>query len=290
MYPTILMMLAFDERDQDVLNAAASIATAIGLKRVLLAHVHRQDPFPTWMASEAVHTPAAPAALDEATTALRARLPGVEVVGIHAVGSPPEQLQHIVAQEDVDLLVMGRDAAVDDNTGWGPSGRELLRAVTCSALVVPRHAEVDLRTAVVGLDFSHSSTSALATAARIAAHADAVYQYDLRAVAVGTQTEAAFAERIEATARAHFEEDVLPALGDVRRPTFSIIQAAKASTMLIDRAAGKLLVVGSRGMTRLATLLLGSTAEVVAGRARGPVLIVRTKGEQLGLLAGLVHR
>ncbi|MEC7947879.1 MAG: universal stress protein [Myxococcota bacterium] len=290
MYPTILVMLAFDERDQDVLDAAASIAPAVGLQRVLLAHVHRQDPFPDWMSSAEVHSPAPPAALDEATAALRARLPGIDVVGIHAVGSPPEQLQRIVAQEDVDLLVIGRNAAVDNDSGWGPSGRELLRAVTCSALVVPRDAEVDLATAVVGLDFSHGSTSALRAAAQIAARTDAVYQYDLRAVAVGTQTEAAFAERIEAAARAHFEEDVLPALGDVRRPTFSIIQAEKASSTLIDRAADKLLVVGSRGMTRLATLLLGSTAEVTAGRARGPVLIVRTKGEQLGLLAGLVHR
>jgi nucleotide-binding universal stress UspA family protein len=290
MYPTILVMLAFDDRDQDVMDAAANIAESVGLGRLLMAHVYRQDPFPAWMESTEVRAPERPAALDAATQSMKARLPGVDIVGIHAVGSPPEELQQIVSQEDVDLLIIGRNAAIGDDPGWGPSGRELIRSVTCSALVVPRNTEVHLRHAVVGLDFSHNSTDALKVAARIAEHAEAIYQYDLSAVAVGAQTDEEFAQHLQANAQAHFENDVVPALGEVERPTFTVVQAEKASSLLIDHAADKLLVVGSRGMTRLATLLLGSTAERVAGRCKGPVLIVRDKGEQLGLLEGLIHR
>ena len=290
MYPTILVMLAFDDRDQDVLSAAANIAERVGLRRLLLAHVYKRDPFPAWMESSEVGAPERPVALDAAASAMTARLPHVDVVGIHAVGSPPEELQKIVSQEDVDLLIIGRNTAVADDPGWGPSGKELLRSVTCSALVVPRGAEVHLRHAVVGLDFSHNSTDALKIATRVAAHTEAIYQYDLSAVAVGAQTADEFAEHLRANALAHFEEDVVPALGDVDRPAFTVVQAEKASSLLIDHAADKLLVVGSRGMTRLATLLLGSTAERVAGRCKGPVLIVRNKGEQLGLLEGLIHR
>ena len=43
-------------------------------------------------------------------------------------------------------------------------------------------------------------------------------------------------------------------------------------------------------MTPLAALLLGSSADRVAGRALGPVLIVRRKGSVLGLLERLVHK
>lgn len=290
MYPIILVMLAFDDRDQDVMDAAANIAERVGLGRLLMAHVYKQDPFPAWMTATEARSPERPAALDAATASMRARLPGVDVVGIHAVGSPPEELERIVSQEDVDLLIIGRNASSGDAPAWGPSGRELLRSVSCSALVVPRDSEVHLRHAVVGLDFSHNSTDALKVATRIAEHTEAVYQYDLSAVAVGTQTDHDFAEHLQANAQAHFNDDVVPALGDVDRPAFTVVQAEKASSLLIDHAAEKLLVVGSRGMTRLATLFLGSTAERVAGRCRGPVLIVRNKGEQLGLLQGLIHR
>lgn len=290
MFPTILVMLAFDDRDQDVLDAAANIAARVGLARLLLAHVYKQDPFPAWMESEEVRTPDRPAALDAATQAMKARLPGVDVIGIHAVGSPPEELQQIVATEDVDLLIIGRAVPLGPDSGWGPSGRELLRSVTCSALVVPRNSVVHLRHAVVGLDFSHNSTEALKIAARIADHAEAVYQYADDAAATGARTSEEFGQNLRSNATIHFEEDVLPTLGDVPRPTFRVVEGDKASNLLIDHAADKLLVVGSRGMTRLATLLLGSTAERVAGRAKGPVLIVRDKGEQLGLLEGLFHR
>jgi len=290
MYSTILVMLALDERDSGVLHAVEALAKRVGLTRLLVVHVYRQDPFPAWM--DAASTPPAerPEAIDAAIAALGSRLPGVELVGVHAVGSPAEQLQAIVAREDVDLLIIGRNDTDGAETGWGPSGRELLRSVTCSALVVPRSARVDLRHALVGVDFSHGASDALAVATRVADHTEALYQYDVGAVAVGGQTREAFAEQLRQRALEHWESDVLPRLGDVPQPQLSVVHSDKASSLLIDTAGDRLLVVGSRGMSRLATLFLGSTAERVAGRCRGPVLIVRRKGEQIGLLESLAHR
>ena len=290
MYPTILVMLAFDDRDEGVLAAAEALATRVGLQRLLLVHVYRQDPFPAWMDESRTTSPERPAELDAAIRSMTPRLPGVEIAGIHAVGSPPEQLQDIVSREDVDLLIIGRNDVDGDTPGWGPSGQDLLRSVTCSAMVVPRSARLDLRHAVVGLDFSHGAADALGVATRIADEAEAVYQYDLGAVAVGTQTREEFAAHLEQRALEHWTEDVLPRLGDVQPPRLRVVQGNKASSLLIKHAGEHLLVVGSRGMTRLATLFLGSTAERVAGRCRGPVLIVRRKGEQMGLLEGLAHR
>ena len=48
--------------------------------------------------------------------------------------------------------------------------------------------------------------------------------------------------------------------------------------------------MGSRGLTPLAALLLGSSADRVAGRSKGPVLIVRRKGSVLGLVERLFHK
>jgi nucleotide-binding universal stress UspA family protein len=83
---------------------------------------------------------------------------------------------------------------------------------------------------------------------------------------------------------------VLPEVGAARAPTLTIVAGTEPSRTLAAHAAGRLLVVGSRGLSRLAALLLGSTAEGLAGRSEGPVLIIRAKGEALGVLEGLFHR
>ena len=63
-------------------------------------------------------------------------------------------------------------------------------------------------------------------------------------------------------------------------PEIKVIGAGKVADSLIAEAGDGLLVVGSRGITRLAWVLLGSAANRVAARARGPVLVVREKGAQ----------
>ena len=57
--------------------------------------------------------------------------------------------------------------------------------------------------------------------------------------------------------------------------------------VLLSRAGDYLLVVGSRGLSRIATVLLGSTAVQPAGLADGPVLVIRRKGEVPGLAEGI---
>ena len=83
---------------------------------------------------------------------------------------------------------------------------------------------------------------------------------------------------------------MLPDLPTERHPTLSLHAGTSASAVLLSRAGDDLLVVGSRGLSRIATVLLGSTAEQLAGLAVGPVLVIRRKGEVLGLVEGLFHR
>jgi nucleotide-binding universal stress UspA family protein len=48
-------------------------------------------------------------------------------------------------------------------------------------------------------------------------------------------------------------------------------------------------VVGSRGLTPLAAVLLGSTAERLGGRCRQPLLVDRPKGAHHGLFTAILR-
>jgi nucleotide-binding universal stress UspA family protein len=297
MFQTALVMLAFDERDTTVLAAVRALTPSAGIERLLVAHVYAQDPFPPWVdpATPAAPLPERPAALDAALEGLIAALPNVEVVGLHAVGSPAEELQRIIASEDVDLLVIGRNGASNGKPGWGPSGRQLIRGVTCSVFVVPVTAQLNLSHATVGLDFSERSIEALQVASGIAHNAVGVYRHEQPERAARVQSPEADGSPTSVTtvrdkALAHFEAEVVPQFEGRTTPSLWVGSGASATDALLEHAKGGLIVVGSRGLSRLATVLLGSTAESVAGLAAGPVLIVRRKGESRSLVAGLLHR
>lgn len=289
MYPKALVMLALDPRDHTVVEALVASAARMGVRDVRVAHVHARDPFPAALAPPLAPTDR-PELLDRAVEELRQRLPGCSVVGVHAVGRPDEELAHIIEAEDIDLLVIGRSRAEGGKDGWGPRGRKLLHAITCSALVVPEGARLDLADVVVGFDFSHCSAEALSIATHIADRVEAVYQYDLAAAGTGALTAEEFQIQLSGNALNHFEGTVLPQLGPVPRPELVVIPGADPAGVLVSVAGERPIVMGSRGLTRLALMLLGSTAETVAGMAEGPVLIARKKGETTGLLEGLIHR
>ncbi len=290
-FPTALVMLALDDRDDALLSAISALDEKLGVQRVVVAHVYARDPFPGFMAGSS-HGASGdrPAALDQAMDRLKASYPALEIVGVHAVGDPAEELVRIIQQEDVDLLVIGRNLRVGDDPGWGPSGLKLLRTAGVSALVVPRGASVRFDRVVCGLDFSHTSSDALKVAVCIADRVEAIFQYSHSPLGLETHSRAEFEEEIRRNAEKHFNNVVMADLAGQVRPTLELVEGTAASQVLVERAGTDAIVVGSRGLSKFAARLLGSTAERLAGYADGPVLIVRKKGESLSLLEGLFHR
>ncbi len=291
MFRTALVMLALDPRDPPVLDAIAAAAGRLGVESLLIVHVEPRDELPDELAAGLTTLNVQrPEALDVAVTRMEAALPGVAVRALHRAGRPVDVLEDLIQEEDVDLLVIGRNPSDGVNSAWGPNGKKLMRAVTCSAFVVPVGTLWRGDHAVVGLDFSQNSTDALKVATRIADRVTCLYQYNLDSVAPATGSENDFEVQLTKNVLHHFEAAVLPELGDVPRPKLVLANAENASGLLAARADSDLTVVGSRGLSRIATVLLGSTAERIAGISRGTVLVVRRKGESLGVLAGLLHR
>lgn len=292
-FNVVVAMLALDARDASVLDAVVECADHLHVHRAILVHVTPVEAATNFLGfGETVqHSDAPPPELAALAGNLRARRPDLEVDIRHGFGSPDEVLEMVIQKNDVDLLILGRNSAEGRPDGWGPNGQRLLRAVSCSALVVPQGQKVRFDIAFAGVDFSTHASFALQVAAQVAKRTVAVCQYDLRTAGHGSLTGAEFTARLTENARAHFSDVIVPSLPDgANVPALELIPGDRASDVLVERAGENLVVVGSRGLSRLASMFLGSTAERVAGHSVGPVLIVREKGRLRGLLDGLIHR
>ncbi len=295
-FPNVLVMLGLDHRDDSVLRAIIDSARRLGVQSVCVCHIENRDPLAGPLLGLAPDrqppSGAMPPALQAAEAMLREKLPAdIRVDAKLLIGPTEAVLVDAVDKTDIDLVVMGRNPAIDGQPGWGSSRRKLLRLTTCSVMVVPHGSELDWSRVVCGMDFSQCARAALSVACRASDSVDAIYQYDPKAVVEAGRKQEEFRKQVANNARKLLERDVLGESSEgLARPNLIVHPGGKVADVLIRYAQMSPIVMGSRGMTPLAALLLGSSADRVAGRALGAVLIVRRKGSVLGLLERLVHK
>ncbi|MES2640472.1 MAG: universal stress protein [Myxococcota bacterium] len=256
----VVATLALDDRDDAVLGAVSALAARRACD-VTLLHVLARDRTDT------------PPAVD----ACAARL-GVPAAVRVVRGAVDEAAATVLAELDADLLVVGRSAAEEGASAWGPHGRALLRAAGCPVLIVPVGASLGFGRVAVGMDLS---ASALDTLAFVGGLFDSV----VCVVALDPEGDERDAAALEANVRAAVTARDLPMPAIVARAG-----AAPADVLLAvasEPPEVALIAVGTRGLSPLAVAFLGSTAERLAGRSARPVLVVRRRGESRGLLGAL---
>lgn len=262
----VVAMLAADPRDAAVLSAVRALV-ARGAERVTLAHACAPG---TDTAERERRMRAEVGALGDAHVDATARIGEA-----HAVA------EAVLAEGGADLLVIGRSAGEDGASAWGENGRTLLRAAGCPVLVVPADAgEVRLGRVAVGMDLSEPALDALAAAGRLceAPEAIAVLAPEDAPGADPAALRDALAGKLAAALAARELSPV---------PLRAIPGPSPADVLLGVEDEFDLLAVGSRGLSPLATVFLGSTAERLAGRSRRPVLVVRRRGGTRGLFGAL---
>jgi len=301
MFPTLLIPLALDVRDAELLAAAVTLVGTAGVKNVHLVYVHAMDvvgnPLLGGIPVE-TFTPAAPEGLAGLADELRERLTAagrsdVSVHRHHMAGRPHERITALAGEIDADLLVFGRLRAGDGHEAWGAHAQLLTRYAHRSVLVVPHGSTLSLGDVRVGVDFSPRSLEACKTACLLGQEVKAIYSMnpDEGMTHSGITVEE-FMLRLRANATQQFHDEVLTELAPgAVTPTLVLVETDNIVDTLLGALHGAgLAVVASRGMTAMASMLLGSTAQEIAGRADAPVLILRTKGEDMGLFASLLSR
>jgi nucleotide-binding universal stress UspA family protein len=187
-----------------------------------------------------------------------------------------------------DLLLVGAAAAGTDRRVLV---RRLAMQAPCSLWMVPAGTTAAIRRILVPIDFSPRATDALQVATAIAAETGA------RCAALHVRFDPTLATPEEAVAamlgREHEAFALLAARADLHGVEVEGLfeegrDVAKVVLRVAEAEQADLVVMGTRGRTRAAALLLGSETEHILQESGRPVLAVKHFGAHLRLTEALV--
>jgi universal stress protein E len=199
-------------------------------------------------------------------------------------GDPAEALLEEAADHAVDLICVGPDAGLlGGRVRIGRVAAHVLRHAPCSVLVGREAGSTFPVNILCGVDGSNTSIETAGLAARIAVasgaelrlqHVVPVFEGDEREWTL--DDDEPDPTEIESAAQVARAAGARPIRGRaIGRPEYAILEAA-------GRERSDLVVVGSRGLSSVARVLLGSVSEYVASHAHCSVLVVRPRAVRAG--------
>lgn len=208
-------------------------------------------------------------------------------------GSPLHELLRYARDESVDMIMVG---AKNHKDGTGVLSSRISRKAPCSVMYVPEGAPHSLKRIMLPTDFSSYSKLAFEELQLfkeeypdIEIIAQHVYRVPLGFYKTGKSYEefsAIMKENSKKLFNSFIKEHNLESLGLI--PRFTLDDDKNPADKIIALAEEEkvdLMVICAKGHTRASSILLGSTTEkVLRLDKRIPVMILKEKGETLGLL------
>ncbi len=283
----ILVATDFSEGSRAALEQGVRLAEAWGAE-LYVVHVIRHeaaDEFADLVAQsegEAIRrlTSAAETELTQELAGLPlASPPSVRVT----MGSPSGEIISAVEQSGAGLLVMG--ATGGSGRRFGTVAGRCVRKSTASVMLVPESQRGGFERIVAGVDFSPASGPLVSRAAELA-RLDACELHILHVCQVawesarwgGVPSNAiALEQEMRARLAAQYADQLAPLVSGVQA-TFEVETHADYGAGLMEHAAkwrADLVAVGTTGRSKIASLLLGSTAEKVMRETPCAVLAVK---------------
>ena len=210
-------------------------------------------------------------------------------------GNPTDQLLKWIDIKNVDMLVMGRKRNLK---GSGVLPQKVTKVAHSSVLLVPETLSQQLKTVVVPVDFSKHSKLAMEEAISLTqktgAELKALNTYKVPSGYHKTgKSREEFAEIMKGHAQKDFENFIsknnfengftCDFVHDDDSPADTIFNYAKSKN-------ADLIIMGSKGRTGLASILLGSVTEkVINYDADIPLMVIKEKEENMGFFKALLN-
>lgn len=198
-------------------------------------------------------------------------------------------LAHLVERQS-DLVLLGEGSA---EQGRRSLARRLAMKATCSVLMMPNQSPTRLRQILVPIDFSKHSEDTLRVAVSLARLAGAtcrpIHVYFNEAVVTFEE----YDQILRGQERNAYERFIaaIDCSGVEMRPLF--VESSNVPHALLRSAEQEpceLIVMGTRGRSRSASILLGSVTDEMLRQTRVPLLAVKHFGAQMNVLETLLDR
>lgn len=196
---------------------------------------------------------------------------GAEAITREAT-DPVQGIIDAATELNADIVVIGQQnkGSLARRLMVGGATAGVIGHAPCPVLVAPRAAHLWEKRVLLATDGSSHSEAAAVAAGRVARHAGLPVNVVSVVTSSHNEERRNEADRAVASALARLTGLELQTEGQVAegRPDEAIIKTAES-------LGADLIVVGSKGRTGLAKILLGSVAERVIGHATCPVLVVK---------------
>lgn len=225
-------------------------------------------------------------------TALDSSLPGgVQNVDVgHEVLAGPltDELLRYVTDQKIELVFVGR---ARKDGGRQSLARRLAMKAPCSVWMVPESATAAIRRVLVPIDFSDHSEDTLRVAVSLArlCGAECLPLHVYFNEAVITYEE--YDQVLRGEEEAHYKKFIEPidASGVEMTPIFEEgPNVANTIERVAQRVAADLIVMGTRGRSRSAAILLGSVTEETMLNTQVPLLAVKHFGAWMSVVQALL--
>ncbi len=296
-FKRVLVGLDLTEMDSLLIDYTAHISKLLEVEKVVFLHVAKDLDLPKEITDK---YPDLLAPIDESIEGnISEKLKGMDFGCPHDIevreGDATEKIMRLTETKEIDLIIMGRKFGLK---GKGVLPGKIAKLALSSIWFVPEGAAPIISKIVVPTDFSKTSKMALEKAVEIAEdlNAEVVLQNSFSVPSVYYKTGKTF-EQFSEIMKKNAEKDLtefMEGLPESYRniPCIHIQDEEEEPSERAYEVARKeeadLIVIGSRGRTGIASILLGSIAEkMTLHKSNIPLLIIKQKKANLGFVEAL---
>ncbi len=293
-YEKILVAMNLAEEDVSAVKFASKISRVAESREVHLYHVTDEHEIPEELCSgiDGINM-SCETILGQMHARVDKSWDGSPSTELHYDASEGDMLKDVlnhIKRRDIDLII------VQKTCGRSKIPERLARKAPCSALVVPPGSQPTLQNIFVALDFSEHSEDAMELAIEYAKAVGSekitcVHVYSVPAGYHKTgRSYEEFSDILKENAREEYERIVDRMDLKGIEAEFIVEIHNHPYQGIVDIVHGKgadLLVVGARGRSKTAAILLGSVTERLIDLCNVPVLVVKKKGQGISVLEAL---
>lgn len=209
-------------------------------------------------------------------------------------GNAIDQLLKWIDVKRVDMILMGKKIR---SNGSGVMPQKVAKLAHASVMLVPENFENKLKKIVIPLDFSKHSKLAMQAATNIGKEAGAeIFALNAYYIPSGYhktgKSRDEFSEIMRKHAESDFEKFMKKNGFDENIKCHFVLDEGSPADKIFDFAKNKqadLLIMGSKGRTGMASILLGSVTEkVINYQSDMPLVVIKDKDENMGFLKALL--